>query len=211
MRTRAIAALVLAAGLPLTACSGSDGKDSEAAGPATAQSALKCSDPTITHVEWLKRCQSKTPKTEAKGGESAKKTGKQPLGVGDSGTFTFVDSYTEKKTTFQVTVNEIKYVGQSKEDDTTSPAEGQYVRLGITLKNIGQNQAHLLTYGLIEWEDADTAAQDATTLNIPEGPQLDTKYKPGQAVTGKLILDVPERGGVLNYIDGSGFTVKLPK
>lgn len=211
MRTRAIAALILAAGLPLTACSSGDDKDSEADGPATPQSALKCSDPKITHVEWLKRCQNETPKAEAKDAAPAQETGKRPLGVGESGTFTFVDSSTDKKTTFKVTVNEIKYIGESAEDDTTSPAEGQYVRLGITLKNIGQNQAHLLTYGLIEWEDADTAAQDATTLNIPEGPQLDTKYKPGQAVTGKLILDVPKRGGVVNYIDGSGFTVKLPK
>ncbi|KAK1184418.1 DUF4352 domain-containing protein [Streptomyces sp. NBS 14/10] len=206
MRIRIIAAVILAAALPLTACS-----SGEAKAAATPQSELACSSSKITHMEWLKRCQAEESKAKAGDGKPAKETSKQPLGVGNSATFTFTDSYTEKKTTFRVTVNEVKYVGQSAEDDTTSPAEGQYVRLGITLKNTGQNQAHLLTYGLIEWEDADTAAQDATTLNIPEGPQLDTKYKPGQAVTGKLILDVPERGGVLNYIDGSGFTVKLPK
>lgn len=204
---RTIAAVILAATLPIAGCSSGDSKDPAAGKPATPQAKLSCSSSKITHVEWVKRCQAETPEAEA----SAKKAAKHPLTVGESGTFTFEDSYTEKKTTFKVTVNEIEYVGESAEDDTTSPAEGQYVRLGLTLKNVGQNQAHLLTYGEIEWEDADSAAQDATTLNIPEGPQLDTKYKPGQAVTGRLILDVPERGGVLNYIDGSGFSVKLPK
>ncbi|MGK3105340.1 DUF4352 domain-containing protein [Streptomyces sp. WAC05858] len=206
MRRTIAAAVILAASL--TAC-GSNGDDEDQ--KATPQSALDCTDPQITHVEWVKRCQTKAPKAEAKSKKPAKKASKKPLGVGGSGTFAFIDDYTEKKTTFKVTVNEITYIGESAADDTTSPAEGQYVRLGITLKNIGENRAHLLTYGEIEWEDADSAAQDATTLNIPDGPQLDTKYKPGQAVTGKLILDVPERGGVLNYIDGSGFTVKLPK
>lgn len=205
MRRTIAAAVILAASL--TACGNGDDGDSKA----TPQPALDCRDPQITHVEWAKRCQTKAPKAEAKNKKPAKKPVKKPLGVGDSGSFAFTDSYTDKPTTFKVTVNEITYVGESAVDDTTSPAEGQYVRLGITLKNIGQNRAHLLTYGEIEWEDADSAAQDATTLNIPAGPQLDTKYKPGQAVTGKLILDVPERGGVLNYIDGSGFTIKLPK
>lgn len=208
MRASIAAAVILAAVLPLTACGSGDDGGSDTATP---QSALDCSDPKITHTEWVKRCQAKTPKAEATNETPTKKPAKRALSVGDSGTFAFTDDYTEKKTTFKVTVNEVTYVGQSAADDTNTPAEGQYVRLGITLKNVGQNRAHLLTYGEIEWEDADSASQDATTLNLPDGPQLDTKYKPGQAVTGKLILDIPERGGVLNYIDGSGFTIKLPK
>ncbi|MCP9213137.1 DUF4352 domain-containing protein [Streptomyces cucumeris] len=202
MRAPTIAAVILAAAVPLTACSG----DSRA----TPQASLDCTDPKITHVEWVKRCQQPA-RNRADDKKPAKKPSEQPLSVGDSDTFDFTDSYTEKKTTFKVTVNEIKYIGQSAADDTTTPAEGQYVRLGITLKNVGQNKAHLLTYGQLEWEDRDSAAQDATTLNTPEGPELDTKYKPGQTVTGRPILDVPERGGVLNYTDGDGFTIKLPK
>ncbi|MFE9017297.1 hypothetical protein ACFYNL_01745 [Streptomyces sp. NPDC007808] len=70
----------------------------------------------------------------------------------------------------------------------------------------------------MQWEDEQTAAQDATTLEgVGEGDGLDTTYKPGQSVTGTLVLDVGRKGGKVGYYgsdDPSGepaFVVELPK
>ncbi|MFC0596968.1 DUF4352 domain-containing protein [Streptomyces palmae] len=209
MRTRTIAALAVFGLLPLTAACGSGGDNDSAADKPPAQAGLDCSDPRITHVEWVKRCQNEKAGTD--GEKPAETAAGKALGLGESGTFTLADSESGKKTTFQVTVDETTYIDEPAEVDTTLAAKGRYLRLGLTLKNVGENTVHLLTYGEIEWENADTAAQDATTLVILDGPELDTTYKPGQAVTGKLVLDVPQRGGVLNYTEGSGFTIKLPR
>ncbi|AKJ10077.1 hypothetical protein ABB07_08580 [Streptomyces incarnatus] len=89
--------------------------------------------------------------------------------------------------------------------------------LTLTFKNAGTTPAHVDTYGNLKWEDSSTAAQDATTLEgVGEGADVDTDYKPGQAVTGKLILDVGRRGGVVSstYTEdpnaNAAFKVKPP-
>ncbi|MFH8370118.1 DUF4352 domain-containing protein [Streptomyces sp. NPDC018031] len=211
MRTRTIAALVLAACLPLTGCGGDEDKQAEK--PKAAPSDFDCTKQDVSQAEWMKHCSDEGTPPEGATEEPAEGAPPAALSVGESGTFTVADVDGNQVATFEVTVDEAEYVGASEEEAGTSlPAEGQYLRLGLTLKNVKGKPADIMTYGQVQWEDADTAAQDATTLNTVDGPDLDTTYKPGQGVTGKLILDVPERGGTLTYLgDGSGFSVKLPK
>ncbi|MFB6677150.1 DUF4352 domain-containing protein [Streptomyces sp. NPDC056390] len=147
------------------------------------------------------------------------------LKVGESGTFATgkTDDYGENfKVTskVQVTVVSAKYVTPAEVDTTNEPEQGHYVALTLTFKNVGKAPAEVMTYGMMKWEDSKTAAQVATTLEgVGEGPELDTTYKPGQSVTGKLILDVARKGGTVSYFDnnsdpeveGPSFKVALPK
>lgn len=141
------------------------------------------------------------------------------LSVGQTGTYGLIetDEYGENplpSTTMQVTVKSAEYVTPADVDTTTKPKLGQYVRLTLTVKNVGKKEGVFSGYGMIKWENKGTAAQDATTLEgVGTGPELDTTYKPGQAVTGSLVLDVGAKGGTLSYwddLDVPAFTVKLP-
>ncbi|MFJ5222233.1 DUF4352 domain-containing protein [Streptomyces sp. NPDC088400] len=137
------------------------------------------------------------------------------LTVGESGSYDVVetDEYGENPavtTKMQVTVKSAKYVSPSEIDTTNEPTLGQYVVLTLTIKNVGPKPGEFAGYGVITWEDGDTAAQDATTLEgVGDSPELDTTYKPGQSVTGSLVLDVGAKGGTLSYEEGT-FTVELP-
>ncbi|MFJ5103162.1 DUF4352 domain-containing protein [Streptomyces sp. NPDC088554] len=138
-----------------------------------------------------------------------------PLKVGQTGTYDVVetDEYGEnptKATTMQVTVKGARYVTPADVDTTNEPELGQYVLLTLTLKNIGSKPADFAAYGVTTWENDDMASQDATTLETVDGPDLDTTYKPGQSVTGSLILDVGAKGGIIAY-DSGLFRVELPK
>ncbi|WP_326812083.1 DUF4352 domain-containing protein [Streptomyces scopuliridis] len=137
------------------------------------------------------------------------------LKVGQTGTYDVVetDEYGENPavtTKMQVTVKSAKYVTPADVDTTNEPELGQYVVLTLTLKNVGSKPADFAAYGATTWENKDTAAQDATTLEgVGEGPELDTTYKPGQSVTGSLVLDVGAKGGIVSYADDT-FRVELP-
>ncbi|MFJ3588562.1 DUF4352 domain-containing protein [Streptomyces sp. NPDC090231] len=130
------------------------------------------------------------------------------------------DEYGENpkpSTTMRVTVKGAEYVTPADVDTTNKPKLGQYVRLTLTVKNVGQKEGEFSGYGMIKWENKGTAAQDATTLEgVGTGPELDTTYKPGQAVTGSLVLDVGAKGGTLSYwdedtgTDEPAFAVELP-
>ncbi|MFD5161064.1 DUF4352 domain-containing protein [Streptomyces hawaiiensis] len=145
------------------------------------------------------------------------------VGVGETAKFGMgkTDEYGENykvTTQMEVTVVSAKYVTPSEVDTTNEPENGQYVELTLKLANVGKAPAEIMTYGMMKWEDSNTAAQDATTLEgVGEGQDLDTTYKPGQAVTGKLVLDVGAKGGTVGYYgtdDPSGepaFVVELPK
>ncbi|WP_406324146.1 DUF4352 domain-containing protein [Streptomyces niveus] len=144
------------------------------------------------------------------------------LKVGEKGTYDVIetDEYGENPavaTQMEVTVKEAKYVTPAEVDTTNEPTLGQYVRLTLTVKNIGTKPGDFSGYGLIKWENDDTAAQDATTLEgVGEGASLDVSYKPGQSVTGSMVLDVGAKGGTLTYWGGEGgsdepmFSVELP-
>ncbi|MEU8877424.1 DUF4352 domain-containing protein [Streptomyces javensis] len=154
---------------------------------------------------------------------SASKSAAPVVSVGQSGTFDVgeTDDYGENykvTTKMQVTVVSAKYVTPAEVDTTNEPEQGQYVKLTLTLKNVGKAPAEIMTYGMMQWEDDKTAAQDASTLEgVGDGPDLDTTYKPGQAVTGALVLDVGRRGGKVSYVGTddpdaeAAFVVKLPK
>ncbi|WP_329168276.1 DUF4352 domain-containing protein [Streptomyces sp. NBC_01267] len=120
-------------------------------------------------------------------------------------------------THMRVTAVSAKYVTPAEIDTTNKPEKGQYVVLTLTVTNVGTTPAEFSAYGMMQWEDAKTAAQDCTTLEgVGDGPDLDTTYKPGQSATGKLVLDVGHKDGVVSYndnnspADGPAFTVALP-
>ncbi|MEV6399368.1 DUF4352 domain-containing protein [Streptomyces sp. NPDC051907] len=141
--------------------------------------------------------------------------GAKALSVGQTGAFTAVDGEDDsKKTKMQVTVKSVKYATPADVGTTNEP-EGQFVVLTLTIKNVGDKPGAFRPYGMMQWEDAETAAQDATTLETVEGQQVDAVYKPGQSATGGVVLDVVRRGGTVSYHDGIGsdpsFTVKMPK
>lgn len=145
-----------------------------------------------------------------------------PIKVGKSGTFDFyeTDEYGQNPkvaTQLEVTVKGAEYVTPEQIDTTNAPENGQFLKLTITVKNVGKAPGEFAAYGMMTWEDANTAAQEATTLEgVGEGQDVDTTYKPGQSVTGSLILDVGAKGGTLSYVssivDGApAFTIDLPK
>ncbi|MFF1697448.1 DUF4352 domain-containing protein [Streptomyces sp. NPDC058257] len=146
------------------------------------------------------------------------------LAVGETGTYETgkTDEYGENykvTTKMQVKVVSAKYVTPAEIDTTNEPEQGQFVKLTLSLKNVGKGPAEFSAYGLLQWEDEETAAQDATTLEgVGDGPDLDAKYKPGQSVTGSVVLDVARKGGTVSYVgnedpeaEGPVFTVELPK
>ncbi|MYR43048.1 DUF4352 domain-containing protein [Streptomyces sp. SID5910] len=120
------------------------------------------------------------------------------------------------KTKMSVSVDSVRYVTPA-EIDAAEPEQGQLVELTLTLKNVGQAPADVMLYGMTKWEDATHAAQDATTLEgVGDGPSLDTTYKPGQAVTGKIVLDVAAKGGKVSYVGTedpnaeAAFVIEMP-
>ncbi|MFF5482180.1 DUF4352 domain-containing protein [Streptomyces sp. NPDC012935] len=146
------------------------------------------------------------------------------LEVGETGEFNtgVTDELGENYTVtskMSVKVVSAEYVTPDDVDTSNQPENGRFVKLTLTLKNIGDAPAEIMTYGRMEWEDTDTAAQDASTLEgAGDGRSLDTAYKPGQSVTGYLILDVGEAGGTVSYngsedpnSEGPVFSVNLPK
>ncbi|WP_158716604.1 DUF4352 domain-containing protein [Streptomyces sp. NRRL F-5630] len=163
------------------------------------------------------------PAKEKEPSPEASKTDASPtapvLNVGDTKTFDFGDLDDESNykivTKMSVTAVKAKYV-TAEEINGNEPEQGQYVALTLTLKNVGEAPAQISVYGLMNWQDADHAAQDATTLEGLGGPDLETTYKPGQSVTGTVVLDVAARGGEVSLLNAASddqapfFTVKLP-
>ncbi|MDX2575881.1 DUF4352 domain-containing protein [Streptomyces scabiei] len=202
---RACVPAVLMSALLLTGCSG--GGSDDASPKQTPASEVPIDEPTEEPSE---SASSSAPGPELTVGE----TGSYDVGETD-------DTGENYKVTskMQVTVVSAKYVTPAEIDTTNKPEHGQFVELTLTLKNVGKAPAKFSAYGLMTWEDDKTAAQDATTLEgVGEGPELDTTYKPGQSVTGKLILDVARKGGTVSYVgsddldaEGPVFTIKLPK
>ncbi|GAA0641124.1 hypothetical protein GCM10009548_01590 [Streptomyces malaysiensis subsp. malaysiensis] len=190
-------------GAVLVGCSSDDGNDSSKPAPSAPATTQKAAE------------KSSSP--------SPSKPAAPVVAVGQTGTFDVgeADDYGENykvTTQMQVTVVSAKYVTPAEVDTTNKPEQGQYIKLTLTLKNVGKAPAEIMTYGMMKWEDDKTAAQDASTLEgVGDGPDLDTTYKPGQSVTGSLVLDVGRRGGRVSYVggddpgEGPTFVVKLPK
>lgn len=135
------------------------------------------------------------------------------VAVGKTATYTAEDSATNAKTKMSITLKDVKTVTPSEIGTTTKP-KGQYVALTLTVKNVGSAEGGFHPYGLMKWEDSSTAEQDASTLETSDaGQDVDTTYKPGQSVTGDVVLDVPRMGGRVNFYDSPGaasLTFELP-
>lgn len=176
------------------------------------------SEPTVS-VEDVKEAASRAASPTPSPSPSTSTYAGPVLQVGKTGEFADIetDEYGENPkevTRFAVTVKAASYVGAA-DVGTNEPAEhGQFVRLTLTVKNIGKAPGRFTGYGAIKWEDEKTAAQDATTLHLLDGPDLDTEYKPGQSVTGSIVLDVARKGGTLTYWDSASevpaFSIALP-
>ncbi|MGW2950798.1 hypothetical protein [Streptomyces eurythermus] len=203
IRRAAVPAVLLSAAV-LTGCSSESKDEAAPAKPPAAQEAVQ--EPAGA---------SPTP--------SPSSSSAPVLSVGQTGTYDVGetdetgDNY---KVTgkMSVTVVGARYVTPAQVGATGTP-RGQYVELTLTLKNVGKAPAdfHASAIGRMMWEDEQTAAQDATTTVNTASPDLDTTYRPGQGVTGKLVLDVGRRGGVVSYMGsedpkaGAVFKVRLPK
>ncbi|MFD5792780.1 DUF4352 domain-containing protein [Streptomyces diastatochromogenes] len=208
MRTHIRRALVPAALLSavlLTGCS--SGGDDKAA-------------PTKTFVDDTQ--ERSTVKASPSAPPSPSSSQKAVLSVGQTGTYEVgeTDENGENyKATGKMSVTFVgaKYVTPAEIDTSNKPQHGQYVEVTLTFKNIGQSPARVETYGNLMWDDSSSAAQDATTLEgVGGGDDVDTDYKPGQGVTGKVVLDVGKRGGFVYYMfsedpeGGTPFVLKLP-
>ncbi|MFE6493434.1 DUF4352 domain-containing protein [Streptomyces sp. NPDC057748] len=192
-----------AAGIAVAAITGCTSEEKAAPTPSTAASA-----PADSKREGV----SKDPSPSSSPGPAIK--------LGGSGRFDFIetDEYGENPkvaTQLEVTAKSAEYVTPADVDTTNKP-KGQYVRLTLTVKNVGAKPGDFAAYGMMKWEDGKTAAQDASTLEgVGDGPDLDTTYKPGQSVTGSIVLDVGAKGGAVSYwadpmADGPAFTIELP-
>ncbi|MFF9525342.1 DUF4352 domain-containing protein [Streptomyces achromogenes] len=200
----AVPAVLLSAVVVLTGCS--SGSDDTAA-PSKALATQKA---------------AQTP-AEAPSSAAPSSSPAPVLSVGQTGTYDVGetddtgDNY-RVTSKMSVTVVSAQYVTPAEVGAVAKP-RGQYVELTLTVRNVGKapSDFHASAIGKMQWEDEQTAAQDATTTVSTDGPDLDTTYKPGQGVTGKLVLDVGRRGGVVSYMGsedpdaGAVFKVKLPK
>ncbi len=137
----------------------------------------------------------------------------EPVAVGGTAHFKISDKNDPSVTTaMTVTVVKARYV-TAREMGIEHGEKGQFVVLTLTIKNIGHNVGAVSTGGAVKWEDRLTSPRDATTRDTAEGPDLDTAYRPGQSVTGSLVLHVGRRGGTVSYIDDPSrptFRVALP-
>lgn len=193
---RAVVPAVLVSALALAGCSG--GGDSKSAAPE----------------------KTSAGKVDAAGGASetaspsASASSAPELGVGKAGTYTAVSpDDASVKTKMSVSVKSVRYVTAADLDTSNAPKNGQYAVLTLAVKNVGAQQGRFSPYGAMKWQDAKTAAQDASTLETTDGQDVDTEYAPGQSVTGDVVLDVVRKGGTVSYFDvpdGPAFTVELP-
>jgi hypothetical protein len=119
-----------------------------------------------------------------------------------------------RRTTFEVTATKARYVTPAEVGAPSPAKNGQYLVLTLTLKNVGSAPGRIGTDGNIQWQNEGTSARAADTRLRAEGPDLDTEYRPGQSVTGSLVLDVGHKGGIVTYSDTGtvpALTLSLPR
>ncbi|WP_146057586.1 DUF4352 domain-containing protein [Streptomyces sp. SM12] len=148
----------------------------------------------------------------------------EPIGVGESAEWEIPeeDEYGDvveggTPAVMRVTLDAAEWVGASAEHGTSGSPDGEWLRLDLTVSNVGDaGDGTFSPYGLMYWESETHAAQDVGTLHMPAGADVDTTYRPGQSVSGGIVLDVPERDGVVSYVwnlfgGAVGFAVEVPE
>ncbi|MFF2008392.1 hypothetical protein ACFVWY_04850 [Streptomyces sp. NPDC058195] len=94
----------------------------------------------------------------------------------------------------------IEYLSARDIGATGEPKRGQFVRITLTVKNVGTKNASFSSDGKIKWESDATAPQVVTTAEgVREGADLNTTYKPGQSLNGSFNLDIGGKEGKAAY------------
>ncbi|OMI34355.1 hypothetical protein [Streptomyces sparsogenes] len=167
MRRCAIAALILAASLPLTACSGSDNKDSskDAKPKAAGKTSFDCDDPNGDQAAWVEHCADEKP---APAEQSS-------TGLAFGKTYTWPDG-------LKVSVVDAREVTKFGEyDSTPDPGETGF-RVELKLTNTGKAAAKLDDLSLIV-EGATNGGEAATTTYETGSDPLEGRLAPGMTVT----------------------------
>ncbi|MEU5213149.1 DUF4352 domain-containing protein [Streptomyces sp. NPDC020742] len=143
----------------------------------------------------------------------SKRDATTPLAIGETGTYSAVDRASGARTKMSITFKNVKTVSPS-EIKTTHKPKGQYIVLTLTVKNVGDKDGGFHPRGLMKWQDTQTAEQSASTRETTgTGHNVDATYRPGQSVTGDVVLDVPRTGGKVIFYDSAGtasLTFELP-
>ncbi|MEU1663538.1 hypothetical protein ABZ547_07980 [Streptomyces sparsogenes] len=167
MRTRAIAALILAASLPLTACSSSDDKDSskDVKPTAAGKKSFDCDDPNGDQAAWVEHCADKKPAPA-----------EQPsTGLAFGKSYRWPDG-------LEVSVASAKQVTQFGEYDSKPSANETGFRVELKLSNKGKTPAKLDDLSVIV-EGATNGGEAASTTYETGSEPLEGRLAPGMTVT----------------------------
>lgn len=167
MRTRAIAALILAASLPLTACNSSDDKDSskDAKPKAAGKKSFDCDDPNGDQAAWVEHCADKKPAPAEQ-----PSTG---LAFGES--YTWPDG-------LKVSVVDAREVTKFGEYDSKPDANETGFRVSLKLTNGAKEPVSLDDLSLIV-EGATSGGQAASTSYDVDSEPLEGRLAPGITAT----------------------------
>ena len=107
---------------------------------------------------------------------------------------------------FAFTVNEVEDgVAEVGEEGIEERADGQYVIVDITVKNVGDEPAYFdeTEHQLVDTQGKTYSSDDLAESSVEENFELLDEINPGNEATGKAIFDVPE-GTELDVIMLSG-------
>ncbi|MGW4076017.1 hypothetical protein ACWELB_21310 [Streptomyces asiaticus] len=165
---RTVAAVILAATLPLTACSGDDGGDGDSSKDTTPKAAGKsfdCTSQDTTQAEWMKHCADKAtePTEQASTGLVFGKSYRWPDGL-------------------EVSVTSAKTVTEFGEyDSKPDPGETGF-RVTLRLANKGKTAIKLDDLSLITEGATNGGEAASTTYDVGSEP-LEGRLAPGLTVT----------------------------
>jgi hypothetical protein len=191
MRTPvAFAALALLAGTLAAGCS--EGDDSAERPPAETTAAAT---------------PESSPETTAEASPTPDRPEVPRLNVGDSATWeTTHPDNRDQRTEMSVTVEDVSYVrGTDVEEENrfSDPEDDLYVRLELTVANLGDEPGVFLPMGYgMEWAVRDSAfAGPVSVADIVREPAVPVGYEPGDEYTGHLYFLIDRPTGILTYVE----------
>ncbi|WP_275558471.1 hypothetical protein [Streptomyces sp. 5-6(2022)] len=160
---RTVAAIILAATLPLTACSGNDGGKDEK--PKAAGKSYDCDNPNGDQASWVEHCADKkpAPAEQASTGLTFGKSYRWPDGL-------------------EVSVTSAKTVTQFGEYDSKPDANETGFRVTLKLANKGKAPVKLDGLSLITEGATNGGEAASTTYDVGSEP-LEGRLAPGTTVT----------------------------
>ncbi|MGW3427900.1 hypothetical protein ACWDHW_08080 [Streptomyces melanosporofaciens] len=167
MRRTIAAAVILAATLPLAACSSGDGDgdSNKAATPKAAEKSLDCTSQDATQAEWMEHCADKkpTPAEQASTGLTFGKSYRWPDGL-------------------EVSVTSAKTVTKFGEYDSKPDPNETGFRVTLRLANKGKAAVKLDSLSLITEGATNGGEAASTTWDVGSEP-LEGRLAPGITVT----------------------------